>query len=57
MHLNSSPSTGQSPDAAPASARSRTQRLLSLAYGFGLLLVFLVSLLLWGVLAGTRFGA
>ncbi|UPQ82644.1 hypothetical protein M0M42_20045 [Pseudomonas knackmussii] len=44
------------------------QRLLSLAYGFGLLLIFLVSLLLlphdagvgrllWGVLAGTRFGA
>lgn len=68
MHLNSSPPTGQRSDAAPASARSRTQRLLSLAYGFGLLLVFLVSLLLlphdagvgkllWGVLAGTRFGA
>ena len=46
MHPSPSRSSAQPTRAAPVTRRRRRQRLISLAYALGLLLVFMLSLLL-----------
>ncbi|WP_019340880.1 hypothetical protein [Stutzerimonas stutzeri] len=46
MHPTSSRPSGQPVSAKPSKRQRRRQRLISLAYALGLLLIFLLSLLL-----------